>query len=96
MQLIATRRYPISDIDGKDYTATDTLYRLAGWRFELRLSTDGLPGEPDSVQALDPEAAFEWLDEVPEQIEHYAAHRRGDRVLIRVLQSIQRTRLEAI
>jgi hypothetical protein len=82
MQLIATRRYPISDIDGKDYMATDALYRLAGWRFELRLSTDGLPGEPDSVQALDPEAAFEWLGEMPGQIEYDAARDRSGRTFV--------------
>ena len=78
MQLIATRRYPISGIDGKDYMATDTLYRLAGWQFELRLTTDGLPGEPDRAEELESNAAFEWLGELPEQIEyHVGLHKNG-------------------
>jgi hypothetical protein len=83
MQLIATRRYMIDGCDGKEYAAIDRLYRLDGWRFEFRLSTDGLPGEPDSVQAVDPEHAFEWMLEIPEQIEfHISVHRRGERVLV--------------
>lgn len=82
MQLIATRRYPLDGNDGKEYAATDTLYRMSDGRFELRLSTDGLPGEPDSASMIDPDEAFAWLGEVPEQVEYHAARQRNGRALV--------------
>lgn len=84
MQLIATRRYPISDANGTDYAATDTLHRLETGQFVLRLVTDGLPGEPDSEKEIDPGEAFAWLSEVPEQVEYHAARHKAGRTLILV------------
>lgn len=84
MQLIATRRYPISDANGIDYAATDTLHRLDCGRFLLRLMTDGLPGEPDSEKEIESGEAFDWLGEVPEQIEYHAARHKAGRTLILV------------
>jgi hypothetical protein len=82
MQLIATRRYALDDLTGKEYAATDTLFRLDTGQFMLRLTTDGLPGEPDEERPLDPESAFEWMGEVPEQVEYHAAREKDGRVLI--------------
>jgi hypothetical protein len=82
MQLIATRRYALDDHARKEYAATDRLYRMDDGRFELRLSTDGLPGEPDSEEELCSESAFDWLNEMPEQIEFHAARHKGGRTLI--------------
>jgi hypothetical protein len=82
MQLIATRRYALDDHTGKEYAATDTLFRLDTGQFVLRLTTDGLPGEPDEEKVIDAEYAFQWLGEATEQVECHAAREKGGRVLI--------------
>ncbi len=82
MQLIATRRYFIADPEGRDHKATDTLYRLDSGEYELDMRTDGLPGEADRVERVEPEYAFQWLTEIPEQIEYSSARSRGGRALV--------------
>ena len=70
MITIATRTYPIDDIrTGIEYTARDILMRDDAGQFFLNRTTNGHPGEPDSLSEFSIKGAFEWLRDIPEQIE---------------------------
>jgi hypothetical protein len=82
MQLIATRRYALDGLTGKEYAATDTLFRLDDGQFMLTLTTNGHTQEPDEEKLIDSEYAFQWLGEAPEQVEYHSARYKGGRTLI--------------
>ena len=67
MITIATRIYPVDDIrTGIEYEALDITLRNDDGA--SRFTTDGHPGEPDSVAAYRLSDVFEWLQDMPEQI----------------------------
>lgn len=66
--LIATRVYPLSDATGDEYTARDYMFRLPCGSFRLKQTSD-MPGEPEVEETFSLEGVFEWLRELPWQIE---------------------------
>ena len=68
MILIATRIYPLNTVDGTEYEARDPMFRKDDGGFELHRTTNGMPGEPDSVSAYSLAEVHEWLLDCPWQI----------------------------
>ena len=68
--IIGTRIYPINDIrTGIMYETRDIMSRNDVGAFTLKRTTNGHPGEPETECAYSHSDVFEWLQDMPEQIE---------------------------
>jgi hypothetical protein len=68
MQLIATRHYhDFNPLTGEEYELRDRMLRKACGSFVLMVAGE-LPGDPEVEEPYSLESVFEWLREIPEQI----------------------------
>jgi hypothetical protein len=69
MQLIATRVYhDFNPVTGEEYELRDRLFRTGERSFALMVAGE-LPGDPEVEKPYSLKGVFEWLRELPWQIE---------------------------
>jgi hypothetical protein len=69
MQLVATRFYhDWNPLTGQEYELADRMFRKACGSFAL-MKAGELPGDPEVEQSFSLEAVYNWLQDLPWQIE---------------------------